>query len=145
MLSGLDSSSRLYASNLYYYHGPQAAHFSAFAACALTQVIVADDDDVSPYFDAVSKHIDPMESELWNINKEIHGNPELVWEEEKTHELLTSFMEGQDGWRVDESIYNISTAFVAVFEWVVMGQLSRSMPNTFRCLSPVYPVCSDDV
>jgi metal-dependent amidase/aminoacylase/carboxypeptidase family protein len=32
------------------------------------------------------------------------------------HELLTTFMESQDGWKVEKSAYNINTAFVAVFE-----------------------------
>ena len=96
--------------------GPKLLALCALAACASAQSIVPRNDSVSPHFDAVSKYIDSMESELWSINKEIHDNPELGWEEEKAHELLTTFMEGQDGWKVHKSVGNISTAFVAVFE-----------------------------
>ncbi|KZL75060.1 aminobenzoyl-glutamate utilization protein B [Colletotrichum tofieldiae] len=72
--------------------------------------------NASPYFEAVSEYIDSIVDDLWPINKDIHDNPELGYEEVKAHELLTSFMESHDGWNVTRSIYNISTAFVAVFE-----------------------------
>ncbi|UQC84285.1 aminobenzoyl-glutamate utilization protein B [Colletotrichum lupini] len=72
--------------------------------------------ETSPYFSDVSDYIDSIVDELWPINKEIHDNPELGYEEIKAHELLTSFMESHEGWNVTRSIYNISTAFVAVFE-----------------------------
>ncbi|GJC89232.1 peptidase M20 domain-containing protein 2 [Colletotrichum liriopes] len=72
--------------------------------------------NASPYFEAVSEYIDSIVDDLWPINKDIHDNPELGYEEIKAHELLTSFMESHDGWNVTRSIYNISTAFVAVFE-----------------------------
>ncbi|GJD03628.1 aminobenzoyl-glutamate utilization protein B [Colletotrichum higginsianum] len=72
--------------------------------------------DPSPYLDAVSEYIDSIVDDLWPINKEIHDNPELGYEEVKAHDLLTSFMESHEGWNVTRSIYNISTAFVAVFE-----------------------------
>lgn len=109
---------------------------SAFAACASAQSIVPRNDSVSPHFDAVSKYIESMENELWEINKEIHDNPELGWEEEKAHELLTTFMEGHDGWKVEKSIYNISTAFVAVFEGsgdgpIVSFNAEYGMPRGF--------------
>ncbi|KAF6790392.1 metallopeptidase [Colletotrichum sojae] len=70
----------------------------------------------SPYFQDVSDYLDSIIDELWPINKEIHDNPELGYEEVKAHKLLTDFMESHEGWNVTRSIYNISTAFVAVFE-----------------------------
>ncbi|TQN70323.1 IAA-amino acid hydrolase ILR1-like 4 [Colletotrichum shisoi] len=72
--------------------------------------------DTSPYLDAVLEYIDSIVDDLWPINKGIHDNPELGYEEVKAHDLLTSFMESHEGWNVTRSIYNISTAFVAVFE-----------------------------
>lgn len=86
------------------------------ATSALAQTLVPRNESVSPYFDTVSKYLDSLKDELWPINKEIHDSPELGWEEENAHDLLTTFMESQDGWNVTRSIYNISTAFSAVFE-----------------------------
>ncbi|KAH7329643.1 aminobenzoyl-glutamate utilization protein B [Stachybotrys elegans] len=71
---------------------------------------------VSPYFNAVSDFIDNIQDQIWPINQEIHENPELGWEEERAHQLLTDFMQDQEGWRVTKGVYNISTAFVAVFD-----------------------------
>lgn len=74
------------------------------------------DNETSPYSDAVSKYVDSISETLWPINTEIHENPELQYEEVKAHDLLTSFLESQDGWNVTRSAYNISTAFIAVFQ-----------------------------
>ncbi|KAF9693220.1 hypothetical protein EKO04_008593 [Ascochyta lentis] len=71
---------------------------------------------LNPHFTAISDYIDLITDDLSSINTEIHSNPELGYEEVKAHELLTSFMEEQEGWNVTRSIGNISTAFMAVFE-----------------------------
>ncbi|KAJ3547265.1 hypothetical protein NM208_g1601 [Fusarium decemcellulare] len=68
------------------------------------------------YLKDVSKYVDSISPELWPINKEIHDNPELQYEEVKAHKALTDFMDDQDGWKVTRSAYNISTAFVAIYE-----------------------------
>ncbi|KAJ0168189.1 Peptidase M20 domain-containing protein 2 [Colletotrichum tanaceti] len=52
--------------------------------------------DTSPYLDAVSEYIDSIIDDLWPVNKEIHDNPELGYEEVKAHDLLTSFMESHE-------------------------------------------------
>ncbi|KAJ4327126.1 hypothetical protein N0V84_002387 [Fusarium piperis] len=70
----------------------------------------------SAYLKAVSNYVDSINPELWPINKKIHDNPELQYEEIKAHKTLTDFMDAQDGWNVTRSVYNISTAFVAVYE-----------------------------
>lgn len=95
----------------------------ALILCALGQVSAnalssrqSTDNQTSPYTDAVSKYVDSISETLWPINTEIHDNPELQYEEVKAHELLTSFLESQDGWNVTRSAYNISTAFTAVFQ-----------------------------
>lgn len=68
------------------------------------------------HIDAISEYVDSIQEHLWNISKTIHENPELGNKEVKAHDLLTSFMEAQDGWNVTRSLYNISTSFSAVFE-----------------------------
>ncbi|KAI6781041.1 aminobenzoyl-glutamate utilization protein B [Emericellopsis cladophorae] len=95
---------------------PHSLVLAALALGASAQRLVARNETVSPQFEAVSEYVDSIEDDLWRINKKIHDNPELGWEEEQAHELLTTFMESQDGWKVEKSAYNISTAFVAVFE-----------------------------
>lgn len=74
------------------------------------------ENQTSPYSDAVDKYVDSISETLWPINTEIHDNPELQYEEFKAHDLLTSFLESQEGWNVTRSAYNISTAFTAVFQ-----------------------------
>lgn len=76
----------------------------------------ANDGSSATYLKDVSKYVDSINPELWPINKEIHDNPELQYEEVKAHKILTDFMADQDGWKVTRSAYNISTAFVAVYE-----------------------------
>lgn len=95
----------------------------ALTLCAIGQVSAhalssrqSTDNQTSPYTDAVSKYVDSISETLWPINTEIHENPELQYEEVKAHDLLTSFLESQDGWNVTRSAYNISTAFTAVFQ-----------------------------
>ena len=66
--------------------------------------------------DPVSKYVDSISEELWPINKEIHENPELAFHEVRAHKLLTDYLSSHDGWTVQRSAYNMSTAFVAVFE-----------------------------
>jgi metal-dependent amidase/aminoacylase/carboxypeptidase family protein len=66
--------------------------------------------------DTISDYLDSIYDDMWNISKKIHENPELGFKEFKAHDLLTSFMEAQDGWNVTRSLYNISTSFSAVFE-----------------------------
>ena len=72
--------------------------------------------DTSPHLEAVSKYVDSVQDELWPINKEIHDNPELGFEEVKAHKALTDYLESKEGWKVDKTVANMSTAFAAVFE-----------------------------
>lgn len=86
------------------------------ASTVAAQHPIPRNNSISPHFDAVSEHVGSIEDDLWSINKEIHNNPQLGWEEENAHDLLTTYLESQDGWSVERSAYNFSTAFVAVFE-----------------------------
>lgn len=78
--------------------------------------VVARKDNNATYIDAISGYVDSLYDDLWNISQTIHANPELGFKEIKAHDLLTSFMTTQDGWKVTKSLYNISTSFSAVFE-----------------------------
>ncbi|KAG7113250.1 Peptidase M20 domain-containing protein 2 like [Verticillium longisporum] len=96
-----------------------AALLFALAAPALAQncsAPVPGNSTASVHFKAVSDYLDSIADDLWPLNKEIHDNPELGYEEVEAHDLLTSFMESQDGWNVTRSLGGIDTAFMAVFE-----------------------------
>lgn len=82
---------------------------SALAACVPRS-------DVSPHFEALSTYMDSIQEELWPINQEIHANPELGLEEVKAHKLLTEYLESKEGWTVEKTVANLTTAFAAVFE-----------------------------
>ena len=64
-------------------------------------------------YDLAVKAIDDNERELFQINQQIHQNPELAYTEFKAHDLLTNYLEKQ-GFQVDRS-YSLPTAFRAVF------------------------------
>ncbi|GAP83007.1 putative peptidase m20 [Rosellinia necatrix] len=64
----------------------------------------------------ISDFIDAIATELWEVNKTIHDNPELGYEEFIAHETLTTFLSSRDGWKVTPSAYGLATAWVAVFD-----------------------------
>ncbi|KAI1146622.1 hypothetical protein F4825DRAFT_187853 [Nemania diffusa] len=64
----------------------------------------------------ISDFIDSTSKELWEVNKTIHDNPELGFEEFIAHETLTKFMVSRGGWTVTPSAYGLATAWVAVFD-----------------------------
>lgn len=64
----------------------------------------------------ISNYIDEISDELWEVNEYIHNNPELGYEEYKTHARLTSFMLSKKEWRVTKSAYGMDTAWVAVYD-----------------------------
>lgn len=57
--------------------------------------------------------VDSKDRELFDINQQIHRNPELAFDEFKAHELLTNYLEKQ-GFQVDRS-YIMPTGFRATF------------------------------
>lgn len=71
------------------------------------------------------------------MNKHIHENPELAYEEFIAHDTLTSFMKGIDGWSVVSSAYGMKTAWVATFSLpgpgsVVSFNAEMGMKHCFR-------------
>ncbi|CAH0022352.1 unnamed protein product [Clonostachys rhizophaga] len=85
------------------------------ASTVLASTLAPRNESVSPYFGAIKEYLDTLKEDVWPINQEIHDNPELGYEEVRAHELLTTFMESQDGWEITRSVKNITTAFTAVF------------------------------
>lgn len=68
------------------------------------------------YLADLNDFIENISDELWGINKKIHDNPELGYEEHKAHALLTSFLKSKTGWKVTTSAYGMDTAWVAVYD-----------------------------
>lgn len=64
----------------------------------------------------ISGHIDLISKDLRDISLSIHDNPELQYKEFHAHEVLTEYLQKQEGWQVTPSAYDIATAFVAVFD-----------------------------
>ena len=62
---------------------------------------------------AATHAIDNQDRELFDINQQIHGNPELAFDEFKAHDLLTNYLDKQ-GFQVDRS-YILPTGFRAIF------------------------------
>ncbi|KAH7142108.1 hypothetical protein EDB81DRAFT_843543 [Dactylonectria macrodidyma] len=92
------------------------ASLTPFAASKLSLNHRQENNETSPYVNSVSDYVDSIEDDLWEINKNIHDNPELGYKEFKAHKLLTDFMAKQEGWNVTRSVGGIETAFMAVFE-----------------------------
>lgn len=68
------------------------------------------------YLGEISNFLDSIADDLWPVNKKIHDNPELGYEEFIAHETLTKFMASRPGWKVTPSAYGMATAWVAVFD-----------------------------
>ncbi len=89
------------------------------------------------YLGEISNFLDSIADDLWPVNKKIHDNPELGYEEFIAHETLTKFMASRPGWKVTPSAYGMATAWVAVFDSgkkgpsvsfnVEMGMLAKSL------------------
>ena len=71
---------------------------------------------VPKYMCEISTCIDNLRGTLWPLNRYIHDNPELAFQEHKAHDALTTFMESQQGWEVRAHAYEIDTAWEAVFD-----------------------------
>lgn len=70
----------------------------------------------SAYLSEISSFVDGIADALWPVNKTIHDNPELGYEEYIAHKTLTNFMRSQHGWEVTASAYGIATAWIAVYD-----------------------------
>lgn len=68
------------------------------------------------YLTDIDDIVESLRVPLESLNKYIHENPELAFEEHKAHEALTSFMRSHKGWKVTNSAFGIDTAWIAVYD-----------------------------
>jgi len=73
-------------------------------------------DDFHGYMSEIDNFIEGIRAFLWPLNKFIHENPELAFQEYQAHEVLTNFMRSREGWQVTKSAYGIETAWVAAYD-----------------------------
>lgn len=77
-------------------------------------VLVTRDD--TDHLAEVAQAVDEAADGLWTVNKTIHDNPELGYHEYKAHNVLTEYMQQQQGWVVAKSAYSLATAWTAVYD-----------------------------
>lgn len=75
-----------------------------------------DDEPEPPYLREISSYVDNIADSLWPVNKTIHDNPELGYEERIAHDTLVRFMRSRGGWKVTPSAYGLETAWIAVHD-----------------------------
>jgi hypothetical protein len=68
------------------------------------------------YLPDLDKMIEGLREPLWHINKHIHDNPELGFEEYDAQTILTDFLRSQDGWGVATSVHGMNTAWIASYD-----------------------------
>lgn len=68
------------------------------------------------YLDAISSAVSDLKDDLRSISLSIHDNPELQFKEFHAHEVLTAYLERQEGWEVKLSACGLETAFVGVYD-----------------------------
>ncbi|KAH7075921.1 peptidase M20 domain-containing 2 [Paraphoma chrysanthemicola] len=73
-------------------------------------------DDHQDYLRGIEVCIQHFQDHLWVLNKHIHDNPELAFEEHRAHDALTGFMRQQKEWKVTPSAYGLETAWIAEFD-----------------------------
>ncbi|KAL1592758.1 hypothetical protein SLS60_011174 [Paraconiothyrium brasiliense] len=72
--------------------------------------------DPPKHVSEVDGYVDSWRNVLWPLNKFIHDNPELAFNEYKAHDALTHFMRSRDDWIVTPHSYGIETAWTAIFD-----------------------------
>ncbi|KAH8655348.1 hypothetical protein BX600DRAFT_552738 [Xylariales sp. PMI_506] len=63
-----------------------------------------------PSADAIQNSLTTHNDELWRINQEIHGHPELAFKEFHAHDTICNYLEGL-GYSVTRHAYSIQTSF----------------------------------
>ncbi|KAI0249794.1 hypothetical protein BJV78DRAFT_642956 [Lactifluus subvellereus] len=67
----------------------------------------------SDIYDTISRKISSLDQELRSLSLDVHGHPELQFQEKYAHDVLTAFME-KHGWNVERQ-FHLDTAWVATF------------------------------
>src|SRR2546428_13136971 len=65
--------------------------------------------------DAIAQAVDRLADELEALSKQIHANPELGYQEVKACAWLSEFL-GKQGFKVEQGVGGVDTAFRATFE-----------------------------
>lgn len=71
--------------------------------------------------DTIASHIQSLDAELRQLSLTMHANPEILWQEHKTHDLFVEYFQKQQGWKVTPHAYTLDTAWEAKFEHVPKG------------------------
>lgn len=71
--------------------------------------------DAPRYTAEIDRCINGLRDILWPLNKYIHDNPEIAFQEHKAHDNLVAFMQSRKGWEVTPHAFNIDTAWIATF------------------------------
>jgi hypothetical protein len=75
------------------------------------------DNSLLSYLVDIDGFVDSIADSLWPLNKFIHDNPELAFQEHKAHKALTDFIRSREGgWQVITSAYGLETAWVAAYD-----------------------------
>ena len=69
----------------------------------------------SGFKEEVTTYIDSIKEELIRLSREIHANPEILFKELNSVEILGSFLE-KGGFNVDKGICDLETAFKATYK-----------------------------
>ncbi|KAL5116008.1 hypothetical protein ACEQ8H_006126 [Pleosporales sp. CAS-2024a] len=73
------------------------------------------------YLQDIDKAVEKLKSSLWPLNKYIHENPELAFQEHKAHDALTEYMCSHRAWKVTRSAHGIATAWIAEYDSGLAG------------------------
>ncbi|EEU46680.1 uncharacterized protein NECHADRAFT_58773 [Fusarium vanettenii 77-13-4] len=66
--------------------------------------------DLDEVRQVISDYIQGLSDKLWTLNKQIHDEPEIAFEEFKAQQHISAFLESQ-GHQVQRGAYNLPTAF----------------------------------
>ncbi|KAF6832204.1 peptidase M20 (amidohydrolase) [Colletotrichum plurivorum] len=108
-------------------------------------VLISHSDCHPPsYLSEIRSIVAELADDLWPVNKKIHDNPELGYEEYIAHDALTSFMRTRPGWKVTPSAYGMKTAWVAVWDSGKKGPVV-SFNAEMDCLPGIGHACGHNL
>jgi metal-dependent amidase/aminoacylase/carboxypeptidase family protein len=102
----------------------------------------------SVVIESIEKAIQQADKELSAVSLDIHGHPELGWDEHHAHEVLTALME-EKGFKVERHAYGMKTAWKATYEvgegGRTIGFNSESKPYSGVITSGGWPCLSSEL
>lgn len=88
-------------------------------------------------------YLDSRLDELWEIAQYVHSNPELGYEEEKACKIQCDFLR-ENGFKVEENLGGLSTAFKAVYE-NTPGKLTLAVVSEYDALPEIGHACGHNL